>query len=177
MAELPIVVLAFANDQEGHQYLRELRNELRSLQEIFENAEQHGLCRLKLLPNADLGQILKVFTENRDLVTILHVAGHADSGRLLLESSDTGVASANAAGLATFLGQRRGLQLVFLNGCSTRAQVVGLLDAGLKDMHSVSGSNHPRRVDSISTRWRMGTWLHSPSARQRRSLELRRWFA
>jgi len=31
-----------------------------------------------------------------------------------------------------------------------------------KDMHSVSGSSHPRRVDSISTRWRMGTWSHNP---------------
>ena len=27
--------------------------------------------------------------------------------------------------------QRRNLQLVFLNGCSTRAQAAGLLDAGV----------------------------------------------
>jgi hypothetical protein len=96
MAEPPIVVLAFANDQAGQHYLRDLPQELRSLREIFKGAERNGLCRLELLPNADLGQILNVFTENRDRVAIFHYAGHADSGRLLLESSDAGVAPTHA---------------------------------------------------------------------------------
>ena len=131
MAELPIIVLAFANEQEGRRYLRDLPEELRRLQEILSEAERNGLCRLELLPNATLDQIFDVFTRNRDQVTILHYAGHADSGRLLLESSAAGGAPAHAAGLATFLAQRRGLQLVFLNGCSTRAQIARLLEAGV----------------------------------------------
>ena len=131
MAELPIVVLAFANDQEGRRYLRDLPEELRRLQEVLQEAERNGLCRLELLPNASLNQIFDVFTRYRDRVTIFHYAGHADSGRLLLESNVPGGTAANAAGLATFLGQRRGLQLVFLNGCSTRAQAARLLDAGV----------------------------------------------
>ena len=131
MAELPIVVLAFANEQEGRRYLRDLPEELRRLHEILREAESHGLCRVELLPNATLDQIFDVFTRNRDQVTILHYAGHADSGRLLLESSAAGGAPAHAAGLATFLAQRRGLQLVFLNGCSTRAQIARLLEAGV----------------------------------------------
>jgi CHAT domain-containing protein len=131
MAELPLVVLAFANEQEGRRYLRDLPEELRRLREILKEAERNGLCRLEMLPNATLEQIFDVFTRNRDQVTILHYAGHADSGRLLLESSTAGGTAANATGLATFLGQRRGLQLVFLNGCSTRAQVARLLEAGV----------------------------------------------
>src|SRR5271165_1847432 len=131
MAELPIIVLAFANEQEGRRYLRDLPEELRRLQEILREAERNGLCRLELLPNATLAQIFDVFTRNRDQVTILHYAGHADSGRLLLESSTPSGAPAHAAGLATFLAQRRGLQLVFLNGCSTRAQIARLLEAGV----------------------------------------------
>jgi len=131
MEELPIIVLAFANEQEGRRYLRDLPEELRRLQDILEDAEHNGLCRLELLPNATLDQIFDVFTRNRDQVTILHYAGHADSGRLLLESSAPGGAPAHAAGLATFLGQCGGLQLVFLNGCSTRAQVARLLEAGV----------------------------------------------
>ncbi len=131
MAELPIVVLAFANEQEGRRYLRDLPEELRRLQDILMEAERNGLCRLELLPNASLDQIFDVFTRNHDQVTILHYAGHADSGRLLLESSAAGGAPAHAAGLATFLGQCGGLQLVFLNGCSTRAQVARLLEAGV----------------------------------------------
>ena len=131
MAELPIIVLAFANEQEGRRYLRDLPEELRRLQDILKDAERNGLCRLELLPNATLDQIFDVFTRNRDQVTILHYAGHADSGRLLLESNAAGGAPAHAAGLATFLGQCGGLQLVFLNGCSTRAQVARLIEAGV----------------------------------------------
>ncbi|MEO8496817.1 MAG: hypothetical protein ABI614_17240, partial [Planctomycetota bacterium] len=37
--------------------------------------------------------------------------------------------AADAGGLAAFFGQQRGLDLVFLNGCSTQQQVQGLLDA------------------------------------------------
>ena len=131
MAELPIIVLAFANEQEGRRYLRDLPQELRGLQGILEEAERAGLCRVKLLSNATLDQIFDAFTRNRDRVTILHYAGHADSGRLLLESGVAGGSPAHAAGLATYLRECSGLQLVFLNGCSTRAQVAGLLEAGV----------------------------------------------
>ncbi len=130
MAELPIVVLAFANEQEGRRYLRDLPEELRQLQGILKDAQHDGLCRLEVLSNATLDQIFDVFTLNRDQVTILHYAGHADSGRLLLESN-AGAAPAHADGLATFLGHCGGLQLVFLNGCSTRGQVARLLQAGV----------------------------------------------
>ena len=90
-----------------------------------------AFVELELLPNATLDQILDVFTRNRDQVAILHYAGHADSGRLMLESSTASDLPAHAAGLAAFLGQRGGLQLVFLNGCSTRAQATQLLEAGV----------------------------------------------
>src|SRR5271166_3228083 len=131
MAELPIIVLAFANEQEGHRYLRDLPEELRQLQAILEAAEGKGLCKLVVRPNARLDQILETFTEHRDRVAIFHYGGHAGGEGLFLESTGTEGAVAHAAGLAKFLGQRRNLQLVFLNGCSTRAQAAGLLDAGV----------------------------------------------
>ena len=108
MAELPIIVLAFANEQEGRRYLRDLPEELRRLQEILKEAERNGLCRLEVLPNATLDQIFDVFTRNRDQVAILHYAGHADSGRLLLESSAAGGAAAHAAGWRRFSASARG---------------------------------------------------------------------
>ena len=127
----PVVVLAFANEQEGHRYLRDLPEEFRQLQAILEAAEGKGLCRLVVRPNARLDQILETFTEHRDRVSIFHYGGHAGDDRLFLETKGTEGAVAHAEGLATFLGQRRNLQLVFLNGCSTRAQAAGLLDAGV----------------------------------------------
>lgn len=131
MAERPIIFLAFANELEGRRYLRELPEELRRLRDIIKEAERNRLCRLELLSNATLEQIFDVFTRHRDQVAVFHYAGHADSGRLLLESSAGGAASAHAPGLATFLGQCGGLQLVFLNGCSTRTHVARLLKAGV----------------------------------------------
>ena len=47
MTELPIIVLAFANEQEGRRYLRDLPEELRRLQDILKEAERNGLCRLE----------------------------------------------------------------------------------------------------------------------------------
>ncbi len=131
MAELPFIVLAFANEQEGRRYLRDLPEELRRLQGILEKAEKDRHCRLVVRPNATLEQIFTAFTDYRDQVAILHYGGHAGGDRLLLESSVAGGAPAYAEGLATFLRQRQGLQLVFLNGCSTRAQVARLLEANV----------------------------------------------
>ena len=161
MAELPIIVLAFANEQEGRRYLRDLPEELRRLQEILKEAERNGLCRLEVLSNATLDQIFDVFTRNRDQVAILHYAGHADSGRLLLESSAAGGAAAHAAGLATFLGQRRGLQLVFLNGCSTRAQVARLLEAGVAAVIATA-----RAIDDAMARDIRRRFLHRAGLRR-----------
>ena len=62
---------------------------------------------------------------------IFHYGGHASGDGLFLESAGLEGAVAHAEGLATFLGQRRNLELVFLNGCSTRAQAAGLLEAGV----------------------------------------------
>jgi len=131
IAELPVVVLAFANEQEGHRYLRDLPEELRQLQALLEAAEGKGLCKLVVRPNAERKQIFDVFTEHRDRVAIFYYGGHAGCDRLFLETTATERAAAHAEGVATFLSQRRDLQPVFLDGCSTRAQAAGLLDAGV----------------------------------------------
>src|SRR4051812_9909555 len=90
MADLPVIVMAFANEQEGHRYLRDLPEELRQLQEILEDAERHGLCKLVVRPNASLQQVFDTFTEHRDRVAILHYGGHAGSDRLFLERASPG---------------------------------------------------------------------------------------
>jgi formylglycine-generating enzyme required for sulfatase activity len=132
MSDLPVIILAFANEQEGRRYLRDLPQELRKLSAILAGAETKRLCRPVVLPNATLDDIFAAFTTHRDRVVAFHYAGHADSARLLLESaSGGGDGAANAAGVATFLGQCHGLQLVFLNGCSTRGQAARLLGVGV----------------------------------------------
>ena len=123
----PVIFLAFAN-MEGD--LPELHAEIRQLQELFEAFQGEGRCTLVFKPNATLEQIFNILTEQLNRIAIFHYGGHADGGRLMLESA-LGRAPAYGPGLATLLGQQRGLQLAFLNGCSTRPQVQRLLDSGV----------------------------------------------
>jgi hypothetical protein len=51
---------------------------------------------------------------------------------LLFEDAAGNPTAAHASGLAGYLGQQRGLVLVFLNGCCTEPQVRRLRDAGVK---------------------------------------------
>lgn len=131
MPELPVIFIATANEQEGRRYLRDLPEESRQVREVLHEAEDRGLCKLEVRSNATLKEVIQVFNEYRDRVAVFHYGGHADSGHLLLESSKGDSQEAGAVGLAVFLRERRGLQLAFLNGCSTRAQASLLIDAGV----------------------------------------------
>jgi len=127
----PVVFLAFANEQEGRRYLRDLPEEQRRLREIVQEAVDRGLCELEVRPNVTLDEIDQVFTRHGRRVAIFHYAGHAGPGGLLLESTSGEARLAHAEGLARFLGRQGGLQLVVLNGCSTRPQVAELLESGV----------------------------------------------
>jgi WD40 repeat protein len=131
----PIVVFfAFANDRvDGARYLRNLPEELRRVRAAMAVAEKAGLCEIVERANATAAEVLDVFQnpEYRDRVAIFHFGGHAGGAGLLLESAEGRATLTHAGGLSRFLGQQRGLTLVFLNGCSTAGQVRGLLDAGV----------------------------------------------
>ncbi|HYU32877.1 MAG TPA: tetratricopeptide repeat protein, partial [Thermoanaerobaculia bacterium] len=114
-------------------YLRNLPEEQRHVREAMEAAVEAGLCEVVERANATVDEILDVFQdpEYRDRVAVFHFGGHAGDAELLLESAGGEATVAHAGGLARFLGEQRGLELVFLNGCSSRGQVQGLLDAGV----------------------------------------------
>lgn len=107
--------------------------EARQLRKTLDQAAQHGLAKIIERPNVTLKEILDVFQDARyrNRIAIFHYGGHANGYQLLLESASGQTVVANAGGLAAFLGQQSGLQLVFFNGCSTQPQVEGLLAAGV----------------------------------------------
>lgn len=118
----PIVFLAFANDrQRDGAYLRNLAQEAAQIRAKLE-AVPH-LCKIVERHGATPAQILEIFRQNKDRIAIFHYAGHAEDFELLLETGQGERTRADARGLLEFLRQQRGLQLVFLNACSTRAQV------------------------------------------------------
>jgi tetratricopeptide (TPR) repeat protein len=128
------VFFAFANDRSGGaRYLRNLPEEQRHVREAMAAAVEAGLCEVVERSNATVDEVLDVFQDPdyRDRIAVFHFGGHAGGAELLMESADGTAAVAHAGGLARFLGTQRGLELVFLNGCSSRGQVQGLLDAGV----------------------------------------------
>lgn len=130
----PLIVLAFANERQNDaQYLRALSDERRAIEAALLPAVKAGLCEVKTLPNATLGEIFDLFQDERyrDRVALFHYGGHAGSFELLLEKSDRENAAAHRTGLVPFLGGQRGLEMIFLNGCSTERWALALNDAGI----------------------------------------------
>lgn len=142
--KLPIVFLAFANEQEqGNAYLRSLPVEQRTLVRILEQAKDAGKCELVVKYNATIDDIFDTFQHERNQgrICVFHFGGHASSFQLLLESESGGNQSANAKPLIRFLSKQEGLRFVFLNACSTQGQVQQLMDAGIPSIATSKSIN------------------------------------
>lgn len=151
----PIIFLAFANDRgHGLGYLRNLPEEARRLRATLAAAERAGLCEVILRQNVTIDEVVDIFQSaaNRNRIAIFHYGGHANGYQLLLETTQGDAALADAGGLAAFLAQQTGLELVFLNGCSTAEQTQDLLDAGVSAVISTSQAVDDRVATNFSAR-------------------------
>ncbi|MEN0006885.1 MAG: CHAT domain-containing protein [Bacteroidota bacterium] len=120
----PIVYVAFANQQDNHLPL--LKKEGQHIKNALRPLEQREFIKLEIDESVELSDMLKTLAAYPDQLAIFHYAGHAESTELQLEGG-----SAQSKGLAQLLGEQQALQLVFLNGCSTKGQVQQLFDAGV----------------------------------------------
>ncbi|MCP4151314.1 MAG: CHAT domain-containing protein, partial [bacterium] len=96
-------------------------------------------------------KIFDLFNEYRERIVIFHYGGHASGTHLQLETTDGTPQPAWAQGLAELMGQTTNLKLVFLNGCATKKQVVGLLREGV---NAVIATSVPVE-DEMATRFAM----------------------
>lgn len=147
----PVIFLAFANDKEDNaRYLRELANEKRALEAVFQDKP----CELIIKTDTTIEDIFDVFRRNKDNVVIFHYGGHADGYQLLLETplvvkdANSGLNSpAHGEGLVAFLGSQKNLHLAFFNGCSTRQFGEQLMLAGVPAVLATDSSIN----DSVAT--------------------------
>ena len=124
MDNTPVIFLAFANSVE--QPLPQLQEEDRSIYRhlaIGEKALHYTIYRDSYATITSLTDYLTIY---KDQVVIFHYGGHAESHEILLEGSN-----AQASGIAKLLAEQRHIKLVFLNGCSTQAQVALLMELGI----------------------------------------------
>lgn len=122
----PLIFLAFADYRTTDDHLRELGAEQDGIVAALKEAKEAGLCEVVTLADATVGKIQAVFNDNPQLISIFHFAGHASGYELLLKKENI-----QAEAFARFLGRQAGLQLVFLNGCSTQRQVKALQENGV----------------------------------------------
>ncbi|PHN05858.1 CHAT domain-containing protein [Flavilitoribacter nigricans] len=127
----PILYFTFANQEDDH--LPQLKREMDELKEILRPLESREFIKLEREESATTQDIIRTLSAYPDRVSIFHYAGHADGAGLELEAG-----AGQAKGLAKLLGEQTGLQLVFLNGCSTQGQVKQLFEAGVKAVIATS---------------------------------------
>jgi WD40 repeat protein len=133
----PVLFLAFANDRvDSTRFLRSLNRELKEVREALvdeDGLQRDGGARWEThdVPDATIDELVTGLGRYRDRIALFHYGGHAGDYALLLETADGKAALAQAGGLAQLLGTQRGLQCVFLNGCSTKGHVDALLAAGV----------------------------------------------
>jgi hypothetical protein len=120
----PVIFLAFANDKDDHlPLLDEERKVING--HLLPLANQQYL-QLVIEPSATTADISRYITDLKDRINIFHYGGHAGSKEILLQDQ-----TANSDGIAQLLALQKELKVVFLNGCSTRAQVGLLQELGI----------------------------------------------
>ena len=155
----PVIFLAFANDQVSEaRYLRGLGRELREIRQALGPARQAKAVEIVERANATLSDILDVFQdpEYSGRIRAFHYGGHAETYRLLLESDQGAPEVAHAAGLARFFANQDGLQLVFLNGCSTREQALELRAQGVPAVIATSEEINDEVAQRFAARFYKG---------------------
>lgn len=126
----PVVIAAFTDhDQE----LRTLRYEAENIEDALREAAKKNLCQYRIIRNATLEKIKKVFQdpEIRDKIAIFHYAGHASVNALLLESEHGTKKAAYAYGLVPLLTSIKSIQFIFLNGCLSMQMAESLNRSGV----------------------------------------------
>lgn len=125
MIERPVILLMFANQLDA--YLKNLKEESKKINNILCTHHDKGTIEVFREESTTIDDLTNAITRFDKRIVIFHYGGHADGGALHFEGGD-----GNAKGLAELLGQLPNLKLVFLNGCSTQAQVQALLNNGVK---------------------------------------------
>jgi WD40 repeat protein len=161
---LPVIFLAFANEQHDGRYLANVVNEYKALDAILkpidanrlpENSDQ-ALCKVVIRTNASINDIIEVFNDFKDQIAIFHYAGHADGYQLLLEGKDGQSQIAKGPGLVSILGSKKNLKLAFLNGCSTQRLARDLADQGVPVVIGTSDSIQDNLALDMATRFYKG---------------------
>ncbi len=118
----PVIFTAFANPKDD---LRQLKEEEGALINLFLPLNNADKLQHFNRPNVKIEQLYKDINQFHRRILIFHYGGHAEDHLLMLDDKPN-----YAVGLAKALANQNKDLLIFLNGCSTKAQVEKLVEAG-----------------------------------------------
>ncbi|MEL6673144.1 MAG: CHAT domain-containing protein [Bacteroidota bacterium] len=119
----PFIFLAFADSRQD---LPELKEERLALKEML-----LGSFQVIDWDSATQGRVVDVFRVYKSDIRVFHFSGHANGEQIQLLSNSDGRSGGYIKGLAKFIGQQKGVELVFINGCSSEGQVSYFKKAGI----------------------------------------------
>lgn len=132
MNDLPFIFFAFANSEK--RYLPYLRKESQGILDYFCAAKfERGILDFFHKEEANSKDFFNLIRQAGNKINILHYSGHANSFMMDLVDDDYSIKQ-----LSLLISELDNLQLVFLNGCSTKAMVDTLLEKGVKAVIATS---------------------------------------
>ncbi|HKK76042.1 MAG TPA: hypothetical protein VJ953_13270 [Saprospiraceae bacterium] len=143
MSRLPVLYFSFANQADRH--LSNLDEELKGIKAILRNKDAREKINMVREGNTQLTDILGDLPHYREALVLFHYAGHASGTKLEFDGQ-----GAHARSLADYFRDYSKLKFVFLNGCSTREQVEGLLAAGVQAVIATSVEINDRRAKDFA---------------------------
>lgn len=143
---MDVIFLAFANDRSNP--LPTLQEEDNNLNRILSPRQLKQHYILIRDSYASISSVANTIAQTKDQLRVFLYSGHASRDKLVLEGQ-----SANAEGIAYLLGQCPNLQLVFLNGCSTKGQVYNLLQKGIPVVIATSAPIEDKKAGEFSSRF------------------------
>ncbi len=121
MAKTKHILLASANVLNGIDYLSLLKEERDNIRSALHQLSLSGKLRISESPETSFSDLFNKFNTygSAKKTVLLHYCGHSDEESLVLQKRGGGIQEVCAADVAAFLELQRGLEVVFLNSCSS----------------------------------------------------------
>ena len=140
---MDIIFLAFANN--SAEPLASLQEEDQKIYSLLSPRAQQQHYFLHRDSFATVSSVAENIAKWRNDLRVFLYSGHAGRDELVLQGG-----SGSAEGIAQLLGQCPNINLVFLNGCSTKGQVERLLEAGVPNVIATSAPINDKIATTFS---------------------------
>lgn len=133
----PIALILFSNDLDD--FLPSVEQERKLIEEALEHYSDTNRLKVIARSSVSIEEIFRLFNRYQGRIALFHFAGHAGGEGLQLNQDFSESVTGHAGGLADLFKREvedGELQLVFLNGCSTKPQLEGLIAAGVPSVIS-----------------------------------------